>query len=92
VGKEEWMLVGTPKKTTNTITRELIEPVINNLAVGTEFFCGDVVRILTLRSSRSGRRELSSRQVAPFLSERNDLKLINRSKGLWKKVKESNDV
>ena len=84
--------MGTPKKTTNTITRDLIEPVINNLAVGTEFFCADVVKLLSQSTQRTGRRELSSRQVAPFLSERSDLKLISRSKGLWKKVKESNDV
>lgn len=84
--------MGTPKKTTNTITRELIEPVINNIAAGTGFFCGDVVKLLSESSQRKGRRELSSRQVAPFLSERDDLTLISRSKGLWKKVKEERDV
>jgi len=80
----------TPKKTKNDITRELLNPIIDNIEVGTVFICGDIVASLSKSPRRSGRNGVCPRQVAPFLSERNDLKLISRVKGLWKKVKEEN--
>jgi hypothetical protein len=91
LGKEEWVLMGTPKAITNGITRGLLDDIIKNFDVGTEFVSADISTLLSTR-----RRSVSPRVLGNLLSERRDLKLKKSggcySVGVWKKVKESNDV
>lgn len=89
MGKEEWVLMGTPKSITNGITRELLDEIIKNFDVGTEFVSTDISTLISTR-----RRSVSPRVLGNLLSERTDLKLKKSggcySVGVWKKVKDGN--
>lgn len=82
--------MGTPKGKTNGITRALVDEVIKAFKTGSDFFSVDVATTISPPTKKRKRKCVTTREIGNFLSERYDVKLVNRNIGLWRKVKDSN--
>ena len=72
----------------NRTMKETLGMVIGDICIGGEFVCSDILTKLAYSSKGKKKRGASARQIAALLARRDDLQLIDRNKGIWKKVKE----